>query len=154
MATAPASSPAINLSKAVVLKGMTIDETVKGITQFEMVTVEPDDFVSQALLLMTKHNKRRLVVNEGEEFVGILEDINLLSFFAGNSQLVVGRIDRATNLPELGAAAAQISGQLRPLRRQGVKFEVVAEIVSDLNRRLFHKLFDCSARLKCEARPA
>jgi CBS domain-containing protein len=132
----------MNLSKAVVLKGMTIDETVKGITQFEMVTVAPDDFVSQALLLMTKHNKRRLVVKEGEEFVGILEDINLLSFFAGNSQLVVGRIDRATNLPELAAAAAQISGQLRPLRRQGVKFEVVAEIVSDLNRRLFHKLFE------------
>ena len=132
----------MNLSKAVVLKGMTIDETVKGITQFEMITVEPDDFVSQALLLMTKHNKRRLVVKQGDEFVGILEDINLLSFFAGNSQLVVGRIDRATSLPDLGAAAAQISEQLRPLRRQGVKFEVVAEIVSDLNRRLFHKLFE------------
>ena len=132
----------MNLSKAVVLKGMTIDETVKAITQFEMVTVEPDDFVSQALLLMTKHNKRRLVVKEGQEFVGILEDINLLSFFAGNSQLVVGRIDRATTLQELGSAASQISSQLRPLRRQGVKFEVVAEIISDLNRRLFHKLFE------------
>ena len=130
----------MNLSKAVVLKGMTIDETVKGITQFDMVTVEPDDFVSQALLLMTKHNKRRLVVKQGDEFVGILEDINLLSFFAGNSQLVVGRIDRATSLPELGAAAAQIAEQLRPLRRQGVKFEVVAEIVSDLNRRLFAQI--------------
>ena len=88
----------MNLSKAVVLKGMTIDEPVKSITQFEMVTVEPDEFVSQALLLMTKHNKRRLVVKEGDEFIGILEDINLLSFFAGNSQLVVGRIDRATTL--------------------------------------------------------
>ncbi len=143
----------MNLSKAVVLKGMTIDETVKSITQFEMITVEPDDFVSQALLLMTKHNKRRLVVKEGEEFIGILEDINLLSFFAGNSQLVVGRIDRATNLPELGAAAAQISEQLRPLRRQGVKFEVVAEIVSDLNRRLFHKLFEllCPEEIQAKA---
>jgi CBS domain-containing protein len=132
----------MNLSKAVVLKGMTIDEPVRGITQFEMVTVAPDDFVSHALLLMTKHNKRRLVVKAGAEFVGILEDINLLSFFAGNSQLVVGRIDRATSLTDLGSAAAQISEQLRPLRRQGVKFEVVAEIVSDLNRRLFRKLFE------------
>jgi CBS domain-containing protein len=132
----------MNLSKAVVLKGMTIDDPVKSISQFEMVTVEPDDFVSQALLLMTKHNKRRLVVKEGENFIGILEDINLLSFFAGNSQLVVGRIDRCTNVAELGAAAAQIDKQLRPLRRQGVKFEVVAEIISDLNRRLFAKLFE------------
>jgi CBS domain-containing protein len=132
----------MNLSKAVVLKGMTIDEPVKSIAQFDLVTVEPDEFVSQVLLLMTKYNKRRVVVKEGEHFVGIIEDINLLSFFAGNSQLVVGRIDRASTLQELGAAAKQIADQVRPLRRQGVKFEVVAEILSDLNRRLFAKLFD------------
>lgn len=140
----------MNLSKAVVLKGMTIDEPVKSIAQFDLVTVEPDEFVSQVLLLMTKYNKRRVVVKEGENFVGIIEDINLLSFFAGNSQLVVGRIDRASTLQELGAAAKQIADQVRPLRRQGVKFEVVAEILSDLNRRLFAKLFDllCPAEMR------
>jgi CBS domain-containing protein len=140
----------MNLSKAVVLKGMTIDEPVGSIAQYEMVTVAPDEFVSQALLLMTKHNKRRLVVKEGENFIGILEDINLLSFFAGNSQLVVGRIDHAATMPELAAAAAQIGEQIRPLRRQGVKFEVVAEIISDLNRRLFARLFAllCPPELK------
>jgi CBS domain-containing protein len=131
----------MNLSKAVVLKGMSIDDPVRSIAQYDMVTVAPDDFVSQALLMMTKYNKRRLVVKDGENFIGILEDINLLSFFAGNSQLVVGRIDRASTLSELAAAAAQIAEQIRPLRRQGVKFEVVAEIISDLNRRLFAKLF-------------
>ncbi len=140
----------MNLSKAVILKGMSIDEPVRGIAQYDMVTVSPDDFVSQALLLMTKHNKRRLVVRDGETFVGILEDINLLSFFAGNSQLVVGRIDRACTLLELAAAAKQIAEQVRPLRRQGVKFEVVAEIISDLNRRLFAKLYEllCPAELR------
>ncbi len=139
----------MNLSKAVILKGMTIDEPVGNIANYDLVTVAPDDFVSQVLLMMTKHNKRRIVVKQGEEFVGILEDINLLSFFAGNSQLVVGRIDRAATLPELGAAAKQIAEQVRPLRRQGVKFEVVAEIISDLNRRLFAKLYEllCPAEL-------
>jgi CBS domain-containing protein len=131
----------MNLSKAVVLKGMTINDPVGAIAQYEMITVASDDFVSQALLMMTKHNKRRLVVKDGDNFIGILEDINLLSFFAGNSQLVVGRIDHAATLPELAAAAAQIAEQIRPLRRQGVKFEVVAEIISDLNRRLLAKLF-------------
>jgi CBS domain-containing protein len=132
----------MNLSKAVILKGMTIEEPVKSIAQFELVTIEPDEFVSRALLLMTKYNKRRIVVKEGDNFIGILEDINLLSFFAGNSQLVVGRIDRAATLAELGVAARQIAEQVRPLRRQGVKFEVIAEIISDLNRHLFARLFE------------
>jgi CBS domain-containing protein len=140
----------MNLSKAVILKGMTIDEPVGKIANYDLVTLAPEDFVSQALLMMTKHNKRRIVVKQGEDFIGILEDINLLSFFAGNSQLVVGRIDRAATLQDLGAAAKQIAGQVRPLRRQGVKFEIVAEIISDLNRRLFARLYEllCPAELR------
>ena len=104
-----------------------------------------EDFVSHALLLMTKHNKRRLAVMQDREYVGFLEDIDLLSFLAGNAQLVAGRIDRAPSLAELGAAAPEISAQVRMLRRQGVKIETVCEIISDLNRHLFAKLFGHAA---------
>lgn len=90
---------------------------------------------------MTKHNKRRLAIGENDAFVGLLEDIDLLSFLAGNSQLVGGRIDRARNVVGLARAAKGIEPQIRLLRRQGVKVDLVCEIVSDLNRRLLHKLY-------------
>ena len=130
-----------DLADAVILKQMSIDAPVAPIAQYKIVGVASDEFVSRALLQMTKHNKRRLAVSEDGQFIGILEDIDLLSFLAGNSQLVAARIDRATSLPDLRAAAKEIEGQTRRLRRQGVKFEVVAEIVSDLNRHLLAKLF-------------
>jgi CBS domain-containing protein len=62
--------------------------------------------------------------------------------------LVAGRIDRATGLPELTIAARETGEQVRLLRHQGLKVEVIAEIASDLNRRLFAKLFDyhCTPR--------
>jgi CBS domain-containing protein len=132
----------MNLAKAVILKDMSTEEAVGGIAHFDMVSVTPDDFVSQVLLLMTKHNKRRVVVTQDEAYLGIVEDIDLLGHFAGNSQLVSSRIDRAATIDDLGVAARQIADQIKPLRRQGVKFRVVAEIVSDLNRRLFARLFD------------
>jgi len=132
----------MNLAKAVILKDMATDAPVGRIAHFDLVAVTPDDFVSHVLLLMTKHNKRRVVVRQDDAFVGIVEDIDLLGHFAGNSQLVSNRIDRAATLDELGAAARQIADQIKPLRRQGVKVQVVAEIVSDLNRRLFAKLFE------------
>ena len=94
---------------------------------------------------MTKHNKRRVAVHDGERYVGILEDIDLLGFLAGNSQLIAGRIDRATSNDDLADRRARNRGQVRLLRRQGVKVEVIAEIVSDLNRRLFARLFDLVA---------
>jgi len=130
-----------DLSNAAILKRLPIETGVAGETQYDVVSVAPNDFVAMALLQMTKHNKRRVAVLDDGRYVGILEDVDLLSFLAGNSQLVAARIDRASSVAELAVAAGGIEGQTRMLRRQGVKIEVVAEIVSDLNRRLLAKLF-------------
>ncbi len=134
-----------DLSNAAILKRLPIETSVAGEAQFPVVSVAPNDFVSMALLQMTKHNKRRVAVLEEGRYVGILEDVDLLSFLAGNSQLVAARIDRAASVAELALAAGAIEGQARMLRRQGVKIEVVSEIVSDLNRHLFAKLFAMTA---------
>ncbi|GLR86340.1 putative nucleotidyltransferase substrate binding domain-containing protein [Bradyrhizobium iriomotense] len=135
----------MNLSKAVVLRRQSIQTPVRELANFDIVSVRPDDFVSSALLLMTKHNKRRLAVHDGERFVGILEEIDLLGFLAGSAQVIAGRIDRASSEQDLAIAARQIEAQVRLLRRQGVKVEVIAEIVCDLNRRLMSRLFEMVA---------
>ncbi|MCP3467881.1 putative nucleotidyltransferase substrate binding domain-containing protein [Bradyrhizobium sp. CCGUVB23] len=135
----------MNLSKAVVLRRLPIQTPVGELANFDIVSIRPDDFVSSALLLMTKHNKRRLAVHDGERFVGILEEIDLLGFLAGSAQVVAGRIDRGASLQDLASAARETEAQTRVLRRQGVKVEVIAEIVSDLNRRLLSRLFEMVA---------
>ena len=122
-----------------------LDSPVGPLAHRPVVCVAPDDLITTALLRMTKHNKRRVAVGDGGRFVGVLEDIDLLSFLAGNSQLVAGRIDRSRRVADLARAAHRIEPQIRLLRRQGVKVDLVCEIVSDLNRRLHHKLFELVA---------
>ena len=131
----------MNLSKAVVLQRQPIDAPVGPHTHFDVVSLSPNDFVYSALLSMTKHNKRRVAVAQAGQYIGILEDIDLLSFLGGSAQLIAGRIDRATSRDDLASAAREIEGQVRMLRRQGLKVDVIAEIASDLNRRLMAKLF-------------
>ena len=135
----------MNLSKAVVLRRMPIEAPVRHVAHFDIISVGPEDFVFSALILMTKHNKRRIAVRNGSAYVGVLEDLDLLSFLAGNAHLVAGRIERSTNITELAGTAADIARQVRVLRRQGLKVEVIAEIVSDLNRRLFARTFELLA---------
>lgn len=135
----------MSLSKAVVLRRLPIQTPVRELASYDIVAVQPGDFVSSALLLMTKYNKQRLAVRNGERYVGILEDIDLLGFLAGSAQVVAGRIDRASSQEDLVAACHEIDAQTRVLRRQGVKVEVIAEIVSDLNRRLQARLFEMIA---------
>jgi CBS domain-containing protein len=135
----------MNLSKAVVLRRQPIETPVREFAHFDVVTLRPDDFVSAALLLMTKRNKRRVAVHDGERYVGILEEIDLLGFLAGSAQVVAGRIDRASNRDDLAVAARETVAQVRTLRRQGVKVEVIGEVISDLNERLFSRLFELVA---------
>jgi CBS domain-containing protein len=135
----------MNLSKAVVLRRQPIDTPVRDFAHFDVVTLRPDDFVSAALVLMTKCNKRRVAVHDGERYIGILEDIDLLGFLAGSAQVVAGRIDRASSRDDLTVAARETAAQVRTLRRQGVKVEVIGEVVSDLNGRLFSRLFEMVA---------
>lgn len=131
----------MNLAKAVVNRKMPMTTRVGDVAHYSIITVSEDDFVFDALIAMTRHNKRRLVITRNDEPVGILEDIDILGLFAGNSQLIPGRIDRARGLDDLAGAAHDIQSQVERLHRQGVKVREIAAITSDLNRQLFAKLF-------------
>lgn len=135
----------MNLSKAVVLKRLPLETPVREICHFDVIAVEAEDFIFEAVLLMTRHDKRRVAVRSGGAYTGFLEDIDILGLVAGNSQLIPGRIDRARGIEDLAITAREIQAQVERLHRQGVRVEVIAEITSDLNRRLFVKLFDLVA---------
>lgn len=135
----------MNLSKAVVLDRKPLDTEVQLLSHFDVVAVDLDDFIFEALIKMTRHNKRRLAVRSNGEYVGMIEDIDILGLVAGNSQLIPGRIDRARTIDDLADPANDVQRQVERLDRQGVKVEVIAEITSDLNRRLLSKLFELTA---------
>jgi CBS domain-containing protein len=135
----------MNLSKGAVLRRLPLETPVRDVCHFDVVAVDAEDFVFEALLLMTRHDKRRVAVRRGGEWVGFLEDIDILGLVAGNTQLIPGRIDRARGVEELAAPARDIQAQVERLHRQGVKVEQIAEVTSDLNRRLFVKLFSLLA---------
>ena len=137
----------MNLSKAMVLRRLPLETPIRDICHFDLVAVEAEDFIFEALILMTRHNKRRLVVRSGEDFIGFLEDIDILGLLAGNSQLIPSRIDRARSLDDLAAPARDIQAQVERLHGQGVRVDGIATITSDLNRRLFAKLFEMLAPL-------
>src|SRR5260370_33902522 len=84
----------MNLSKAVGLRRQAIQTPVREFVHFDVVSLRPDDFVSSALLLMTKRNKRRVAVHHGERYVGILGYLDLLAFLAGSAPVIAARIER------------------------------------------------------------
>ena len=131
-----------DLGEAAILKRLPLETPVREISHFDVVSVKPDDFLFEALIAMTRHKKRRIAVRSGNVYSGVLQDIDILELFAGNSQLIPGRIDRAKTVADLVPCASDIQAQVQRLHEQGIKVEVIAEITSDLNRNLISKVFE------------
>ncbi len=131
----------LKLTRATMIQGLPAETPVRDIAQFPVVAIDADSRVVDALLIMTRGNKRRIAVRSEGRFTGLLRDIDILGLFAGNSQLIPGRIARATSLDDLVLAARDIEEQVARLHDRGVKVDAIAGITSDLNQRLHARLF-------------
>ena len=132
---------ATGLAEAAILKRQPLEAPIGPAATWDVVACDLEAPVAEALVQMTKRGVRRVAVRKGAEFTGVLEDVDLLAFVAGGAQLVGARIDRASGLDELARAAGEIERQIKVLRRQGVRIDVICELVSDLNRRLLARTF-------------
>lgn len=112
---------------------------VREVARFALVEVQADAEVSEALWLMVKHRVHRLLVRDGVAIVGVLGQLDLVSFVAHHSHIVAMQIDDATGLDELRLAARRIDELIVLLQRDGIRIERIAGLVGELNARLFAK---------------
>ena len=106
---------------------------------FELITIDIDDFVFNALLRMTQFNIQRVVVTENGQPIGALEQIDVLAYFSNHTHLVAQRLDRANSIDELVDLAGQMTHSIQILRNNGVRAPQLAQLMEVLNSSLFEK---------------
>lgn len=135
----------IDIREAVILGDVPVTAPVGPLASYDLLTLQLDDLLFNAVILMARHAVRRIVILDGNEVAGVLEQVDLLSFLSNHSQIISIQVDRATTPAELAKASADMLGLIRTLHGTGVKGRFIAELVTALNRRLFRKLFDLLA---------
>ena len=118
---------------------------VRDVARFDLVEVRPDAELFEALWLMVRHRVHRLLVRDGEAVVGVLGQLDLVSFVAHHSHIVAMQIDEATSVDELQSAAQRIDAMVQLLQDGGIKIERIANLVGALNHRLFARLWQLIA---------
>ncbi|MFG1286597.1 putative nucleotidyltransferase substrate binding domain-containing protein [Xanthobacter versatilis] len=121
---------------------------VREVATFEPCSVRPDAELFEALILMLRHRIHRVLVREGTDeagIVGVLGQLDLMAFVANHSHLIALEAEQATSLDELKAAARQIDSLVGVLDADGVRVEVIAALVGELNRQVFRRLWEMLA---------
>jgi CBS domain-containing protein len=130
-----------DLRDKVLLGTTTIDECIKKVATSSVICIDVSDFLFNALLMMTHNSIKRLVVKDGDKIVGILEQIDLLSFFANHSHLVAVQIDKAQSIEDLQDLQKDLRNLIVTFKTKGVKVRYITKFVSALNLKIYNKVF-------------
>lgn len=131
-----------NLKKRVLLTQKSLDEPIGSIATPSLVSVDINDFLFNALIIMTQKAIKRVAVIDNGEIVGLLEQLDLLSFFTSRSHLIVVKIDRANGIEDLKEIGDEFKDLILLLKSQGVKVRYISKLISSLNEKVYKKLFE------------
>ena len=130
-----------DLLGAVVLDHRSAEAPVGPLATFELVGIDADGLLVEALLRMSHHGLKRLVVYDRERITGVLEQVDLLSFLSSQSHILAIQIDRATSLDQLCRASAQLPNLVQVLHGHGTKVRFITRLVAEISRRIMAKAF-------------
>ena len=129
-----------------VTSGQSLEQTpVREFSTFKLATIAPDAPLFDALALMIQHQVHRLVVSDDTGVVGLLEQLDLMSFLSNHSYLITMQIVQARNLTELRDAAERITRLVAMLHRGGTRVGQIGHLVQALNGKLFERAWQLIA---------
>ncbi len=133
------------LRDAVLIEGLAPATPVDRIARFELVSLPVEASLGDALMEMVRHRVGRVVVRDGDQIVGVVEQVDLLRMMSNHSHVIALQIDRAGAPAELAPVAAAVRGLVTTLSETGVRAGLIGHLVTDLNRRLLRRLFELVA---------
>lgn len=140
----------------VVAEACSGDLTASDIMSSPPVVIHPDDFVYQAIHLMTRRRCRRLiVVNDTGELAGFLSMRDIMRLEASDSRVLLERIAKAGSIEDLRAVRPDIDEFVHRLFLGDVDGRSLSEIMTDFNEAVTRRIiFLNEMRLKAEGAQA
>jgi CBS domain-containing protein len=124
---------------------------VRDVAQFTLVSLPADAELSEALLAMIRHRVHRVLVRDGDEILGVLSQLDLMSFVSNHSHLIALQVEQAASIEELQRAALQMDSLMALLHSGGARVELIASLVSELNQQIFARLWSFVAPVELVA---
>lgn len=132
-----------DLLDAVILNKLPLDTPVADIASYRLISIGPNDYLFNALIIMTQQHIERVVVRDDQgELCGIIELTDVLSYFSSHSHVIGLRVERAQTIEELREASFGLFDLIKALLSSGVKIRFTMELLAAVNSRILAKLFD------------
>ena len=117
--------------------------TVADVMNSPVITISEDDYLFEALHLISRHRIHRLVVTGPVgELAGIITDSDILRVQTRSPQQLVREIEEAATLEELKSLHQRVQELVRHLIGTGVRVQDMVRLIAHLNDRVVIRLID------------
>jgi CBS domain-containing protein len=131
-----------DIKTALARETLDLSSSIGEMARFPIISVEKEDFLFNAYLTLIQKNIKRMAVMEEGKIIGMLEQIDILSYFANHSRLATVKIEKAKTIEALQEASQDYISIVKKLHAQGVKARYIAKLISEINRKVFARLFE------------
>jgi CBS domain-containing protein len=129
----------------VVLQRYFIDNPIALMASYDLISLGRDDFLLHALLVMLRNSIKHLLIEQNHEIIGVLEQIDLLSYLSNHTRLVAVQIDRAQNKAQLKVASQNMTNMIKAFNANCMKIKYLMQFMTELNQQVLKKCVYCTA---------
>ncbi|ACH67052.1 cyclic nucleotide binding protein [Aliivibrio fischeri MJ11] len=130
-----------DLLHAIMIDGYAANHPVGAIATYPIVHIQQQDYLFNAMMLMTRHHIKRVAVLNKNKLVGMLDMTQVLSLFSTHSHVLTLRIARAEHIDELVLAANTQTQLVETLISNGIRTRFIMELISTVNEQIIEKAF-------------
>lgn len=131
-----------DLRKKVILSKKNVEDPIGDIANKNIISVNKDTFLFDAIITMIKHNIKRVAIkDENNQIIGVLNEVDILTQYSNQPHFLALQVERSKTIEELKSISDSMINIVRLLHKEGIRTRHIMKFVSEINEKIFKKMF-------------
>ncbi|KQA19737.1 cyclic nucleotide-binding/CBS domain-containing protein [Vibrio metoecus] len=131
-----------DLCRRVLAQGIDITQSVSQVMTYEVISLDHNAYVYEAMLTMLRNNVHHLPVLREKQPIGIIDMTDIVRHESQNSLLLVSRIYQQTSIDELAQLASEVKASFVRLVNEDANSHMIGTAMSTIGRAFTQRIIE------------
>ncbi|PAR58369.1 cyclic nucleotide-binding protein, partial [Vibrio metoecus] len=131
-----------DLCRRVLAQGIDITQAVSQVMTYEVISLDHNAYVYEAMLTMLRNNVHHLPVLREKQPIGIIDMTDIVRHESQNSLLLVSRIYQQTSIDELAQLASEVKASFVRLVNEDANSHMIGTAMSTIGRAFTQRIIE------------
>ena len=131
-----------DLCAKVIATGMSVDNPVSDVMSTELMSLDHNAYVSEAMLMMLRYNVHHLPILKNKQPIGLIEVADIIRYESQNSLLLSGSIFQQQNIEDLVLLSGQLKDCFVRMVNEDANSHMIGSAMSEIGRSFKQRLLE------------